>query len=172
MTCSILGVLDYFAQKQKRYIHIIRCICKRITRVAQAATDKLDLIRHSETLGRNISYIHAQAAPTHATQGRIQLAFEALPPIDKDAIDAHAEAQIRVFWQRLYIILLVDVTTEVGATWLELFILFHMRGGSAVTNASASKRHLRDTHAKSFREFQRRSKGVFLFAAADEKPLL
>ena len=55
--------------------------------MAQAATDKLELINHSETLGRNSSYIDAPAAPMHDTQGRTQLGFEALPPIDKDADD-------------------------------------------------------------------------------------
>ena len=124
------ALLDYFAQKQKRSIHIFRAICKRIARVAQAATEKLELMKRSETLGRNSSYIDAPAAPMHDTQGRIQLAFEVLPHIDKDADDAQAEARIRIFWQRLYVIPLVDVTSEVGATWLELFILFHMRGAA------------------------------------------
>ena len=88
-------------------------------RASGASSDrKLELIKHAETLGRNISYIDAPAAPMHDTQGRLQLGFEALPPIDKDADDAQAEAQIRIFWQRLYVIPLVDVSSEVGATWL------------------------------------------------------
>ena len=73
------ALFSYFGEKQKRSIHVFRCVCKRIARVAQAASDKLELIKHSETLGRNISFIDAPAVPTHEAQGRIQLGFEALP---------------------------------------------------------------------------------------------
>ncbi len=85
---------------------------------------------------------------------------------------AHADAQIRIFWQRLYIVPLVDVATEVGVTWLELFVLFHMRGGNATAIQPAAKRHLRVSHAAQFAAFQRRSKELFRFAADDEKQLL
>ena len=62
--------------------------------------------------------------------------------------------------------------SEVGVTWMELFILFHMRGGDAIGRKSASKAHLRHTHAAMYRAFRRRS--MALFACADEhtKPLL
>ena len=89
------ALLDYFARKQQRYIEIIRGICKRIARVAQAASEKLELLRHSESLGRNVSYIDTPAAPTQDMHGRIQLSFVSLPPIDIDADEAQAEAQIR-----------------------------------------------------------------------------
>ena len=62
--------------------------------------------------------------------------------------------------------------TEVGATWLELFILFHMRGGDAIGRANASKAHLRHTHATMFRAFRRRSNALFAFADEHTKPLL
>ena len=52
------ALLDFFARKQQRYIHTIRSICTRIARVAQAAADKLEHIRHSETLGRNAALCH------------------------------------------------------------------------------------------------------------------
>ena len=44
-------LLDYFVRKQQRYIEIVRGICKRIARVAQAATEKLDLICQSQARG-------------------------------------------------------------------------------------------------------------------------
>ena len=148
----------------------MRSICKRIARGAAAAADKLERVRHSETLGRNTTYIDAPAAPIYPTQGRIQLTFESLPPIDNETHSAHADAQVRIFWQRLYIIPIVDVAIEVGVTWLELFILFHMRGGNAVAYDASSKRHVRDMHASSFRAFQSRSRALFQFASDDVKP--
>ena len=66
----------------------------------------------------------------------------------------------------------MNVSSEVGATWLELFVLFHLRGGNAVANKTSAQQRLIDTHAKCFREFQRRSKALFAFAAEDAKPLL
>ena len=56
--------------------------------------------------------------------------------------------------------------------WLELFILFHMRGGNAVATEPAARRHLRATHASSFRAFQCRSRVLFQFASDAVKPSL
>ena len=140
---------------------IVRGICKRIARVAQAATEKLELINQTAARGRDASFVDTPAAPKQELNGRVNLTFVSLPPIDVNAADAHAEAQVRIFWQRLLVIPVVNVSCEVGATWLEMFILFHLRGGNAVANTSASKAHLRQTHAKTYREFLRRSKALF-----------
>ena len=78
--------------------------------------------------------------------------------------------QVRKKWQHLYIIPLVDVASEIGVTWLELFVLLYMRGGNAIT-PDDSKRHLRQTHAAGFRAFQSRSRTLFRFATDDVKPL-
>ena len=165
-------LLDYFARKQQRYIEIVRGICKRIARVAQAATEKLDLICQSQARGRDASFIDTPAPPTQDTSERINLTFVALPPIDTDAEDAQAQARIQIFWQRLLVIPILNVTSEVGATWLELFVLFHVRGGNAIVRKGASQAHLRHTHAKAYREFLRRSRALFAFADEATKPLL
>ena len=131
----------------------------------------LELIKHAATLGRNTSYVDTPTARRNTTQGRIQLAFEALPPLNKDMPDAHVDAQIRVFWQRLDIIPLVEVSTEVGVTWLELFTIFYMRGGDAVIRSDA-KKHMRVSHESAFRASQSRSKALFRFAADESQPVL
>ena len=124
------ALLDYFARKQQRYTEIVRGICKRIARVAQAATEKLELLRQTEARGRDASFIDTPAAPTQDLNGRINLSFVSLPPIDVDAADAQAEAQMRILWQRLLVIPSVNVSSEVGATWIEIFICFICAGAT------------------------------------------
>ena len=133
--------------------------------------EKLEHVKHAESHGRNSTFVDAPAAPSYPSQGRVQLTFTSLPPLDNLTKEAHADMQVRTFWQHLYIVPLVDVATEIGVTWLELFILYAMPGSNAIPPVD-SKRHLRQTHAAGLRAFISRSRALFRFATDDVKPLI
>ena len=76
--------------------------------------------------------------------------------------------ELRIFWTRLRV---VPSTSEEpqGTTWLELFLLFSLCGGTA---SERLKPHLRQTHDRLFKAFRKGSKQLFRFASEQSRPLL
>ena len=165
------SLLAYYAGKQRCYVQIIRAICKRIARVAQAASDQLEAIGKARTASNSTDYIDTPAVTTTNSSEAINLSFVALPPLALLDTEVQAAAEVRIFWQRLRVVP-IDVATGVGITWLELHALFSLRGGNAIGKPSAAMDHLRQTHAARYKAFIRRSKQLFAFADSATQPLL
>ena len=164
-------LLGYYASKQQRYVLIIRAICCRIARVAQAAVDQLEASSKTCTASNSTAFVDTPALSPNPSNDFLNLCFVALPPLGVVESEVQAEAEVRIFWQHLRIVP-IDATTGVGVTWLELFVLFSLRGGNATGKPPAGKEHLHMTHATRFRAFVRRSKQHFAFADEATKTLV
>ena len=144
-------MFSYFAKKQQCLIKIVTAIAKRIARVATAATIKLEAIDKARR-SKGTVYIDVPPMPTYKSLScGIHLLFEALPPLPVDRNAALHSAQVRTFWSRIVVEPIDDTSTQIGATWLELFIflaceeatLFRARVRAESTYAS---RMLSDTN--------------------------
>ena len=73
----------YFTLKQACFIKVFNAICKRIARVAAAATTKLDHLKKKTSTERDWIYIDMPAVPRYSeiVCGMIHLVCEALPPL-------------------------------------------------------------------------------------------
>ena len=64
------------------------------------------------------------------------------------------------------------MATRASATWLELFVLFSLRGGRACSAQPSERQHMRQNRAIHCKHFQRRSRAVFACADESTKPLV
>jgi len=162
-------VLSYFASKHKRLVIITSAIARRIARVAAAANTILEQQAKSKA---KAVFIDAPSVPTYeGLISRIHLGFISPPPFVEDQRRAFQDAQLRVFWSRLAIHPIRDAECECGTTWLELFVLFSLRGGGNESMNEPAKEHLRATHADRFKRFQQASRELFRFADMASTPL-
>ena len=134
------NLLAYYACKQRRYVQIIRAICSRIARVAQAASEQLEFISKARASSSSTSYIDTPAATTNTSNDSINLSFVALPPLALLDREVQAAAEVRIFWQRLQVVP-IDTASGVGITWLELYVLFSLRGGNSSSKPSIAREH-------------------------------
>ena len=162
-------VLSYLATKHKRLIEIICAITRRIARVAAAANKLLEQKAASRA---KHTFIDVPAIPSFPDPVfAIHLEFDAPPPLVDDAKAALQEAQVRVFWMRLFIHPLADAEHETGTTWLELFTLYSLKGGGESYDSRDGREHIRLTHAERFKRFQQRTRKLFRFASEASLPL-
>ena len=98
----------------------------------------------------------------------IALVFEAVAPLPSDHALRQRIAHVRAFWSTLRV-RPISCSQERGSTWLELFVLFAISGGTA---CAAPAEHLRQSHAKQLNAFRNISRLFFRFASAETRPLL
>ena len=163
-----MQVLNYFAKKQQNSTLVFLAIAKRIARVAKAANDKLELIMAATAKQDSIGVVTLPIPTYDAPAMGIALVFEAAAPLPSDHALRQRIAHVRAFWSALRV-RRISCTQERGSTWLELFVLFAISGGTA---CAALAEHLRQSHAKQLNAFRNISRLFFNSLAPRPGPSL
>ena len=108
---------------------------------------------------------------TDEAHSAVPIVFVNAPPLERSQPDVTESAMVRLFWCRLEALRIEDHQTRCLVTWLELFILFSLQGGSAAFQPEARK-HLKVQFQHDFANFRARSKQLFRYAAQDSANLV
>ena len=163
-----IGIKNYaatFAAKQKAYCRLIAAIQRRIARVQAAASkarEEAAKVEHEQVP----KLIRPPDPPPQGDfyQGH-RLYFQEYPIGMLGEEEKRLHIGIRLFWSALR--WQPTAGTEPGTSWLELFALWQASAGE-VRHSLIDRR---PTFNKSFRDFKKRSKALFLHGDASTRAL-
>ena len=131
-------------------VRILTAILKRIARVAKAANDKLAILTKEQAISDNEVPIFSYVDRSF---GAVGLSFVNAIPINLEDGQALPAIMVRIFWNGIRVEPVVDHGRQLGTTWIELFALFAINGGTALVQNKANN-HLRVKFLDEFARFK------------------
>ena len=165
-------LLRCLADKQRAYLHLMRAIVRRVLSVSSEVRDRREAaLLQTRERGRGPSYIDAPPQPEHPGTGfRISLLDP--PPLRGELQFVSKQLQLIGFWSSVRLQPIVDMSSDYGTTWLELFAFFTLRGGCISTKQGEGTAGHRPRFNMLYKAFIRQSKFVLPFADHETRQLV
>ena len=169
-------ILDYFAMNQEAYMKLFAAIHRRIARVAIRTAELREAAAKAKESGTSVlSFVPTPQPSTHPSTNYITIRLVAPPPIQGDEHQRIVQYQLRIFWTRLYVTPTAapqePAITEHGTTWLELFLLFTIKGGKVSKEQFQGVTTIQPRFTPLFKTFVRLSKSLLEFATHGDRAL-
>ena len=164
-------LLRYYADKQRAYSRLMRAITRRVLRVSEEVRARREAQAALQRRGRGPTYIDAPAQPAHPDTG-FRINLQDPPPLSGALQFVSRQLQLIGYWTSIRLQPIVDMTSEHGTTWLELFAFFTLRGGCMATQQDVRAAGHRPRFTMLYKAFIRQSKFLLQFADIESRQLV